>query len=143
MVTWEFKESVETEATADQVWAMWCSPTSWPLWDDGIEWVSLQGSFTKGARGVMKPVGGPKVKFELLDVYPNQGFKDRSFLPLTTLDFIHTYTPASTMSKARITHHVEMRGWLTPIFKRVIGSNIRKGLPGALRKLAAIAEKAE
>ncbi len=142
MMTWTTEETVETTATAAQIWAIWSTPASWPKWDDGIEWVKLEGSFANGSKGVMKPAGGPKVKFELLEVETQRRFKDRSFLPLTKLDFIHTYTPAVAGQKAKITHRVEMRGLLTPLFSRVIGSNVKKGLPGAMKKLAALAEKA-
>jgi hypothetical protein len=141
MVSWNFEESVETTATAEQVWAVWSNSVAWPKWDDVVEWVTLEGPFQKGSKGVMKPTGGPKVKFELQEVEALRHFRDRSFLPLTSLDFIHTYTPAKSEGKAKITHRVEMRGLLTPIFSRVIGKNVKKGLPGAMRKLIGLAEK--
>jgi Polyketide cyclase / dehydrase and lipid transport len=143
MGTWTFQQTVETSATAEQIWAVWAKPESWPLWDNGVEWVKTEGPFIKGTKGVMKPAGGPKVKFEMLAVEPLKGFQDRSFLPLTTLDFIHSFTPASGGKKAAITHRVEMRGLLTFIFRRVIGSNIEKDLLGAMAKLVALAERSK
>lgn len=140
MRTWSFEHTVETSATPEQIWAMWSKPESWPSWDNGVEWVKTEGPFVKGTRGVMKPVGGPKVTFEMVEADPLKGFTDRSFLPLTTLDFSHVYTPGLSGSKATITHRVEMRGLLTFIFKKIIGSNIEKDLPGAMKKLVALAE---
>lgn len=140
MLTWNFEETVETTATAEQIWTLWSAPESWPRWDHGIEWVKTDGPFVKGGRGVMKPVGGPKVKFEMVDAVPRQGFKDRSFLPLTKLDFTHVYTPAAGGRKASITHKVEMHGLLTPVFSRVIGNNIKKDLRVAMTKLVRLAE---
>jgi len=140
MLTWTFKETVETTATANQIWKLWSSPESWPSWDHGVEWVKIEGPFVKGSRGVMKPVGGPKVKFEMIDAVAGEGFKDRSFLPLTALDFTHVYTPAGNGKTATITHTVEMRGLLTPLFSRVIGGNIKKDLRLAMTKLARLAE---
>ena len=143
MGTWSFENTVETTATAEQIWALWSKPESWPVWDNGVEWVKTEGAFVKGTKGVMKPVGGPQVKFEMVETEPLKRFMDRSFLPLTTLDFSHIYTPATGNKKAQITHRVEMRGLLTIIFKRVIGSNIEKDLPGAMKKLVALAEKSQ
>ena len=140
MFTWTFEEAVETSAAVDSIWTLWSKPETWPRWDDGVEWVKTDGSFLKGSKGVMKPAGGPEVKFELVEIAPHQGFTDRSFLPLTTLDFIHVYTPASDGKSAFITHRVEMRGFLTPLFSRVIGRGIRKGLRGAMTKLVGLAE---
>ena len=141
MFTWTHETTITTTATAEQVWALWSKPHEWHRWDDGIEWVTLNGPFASGTEGMLKPTGGPKVKFVILDAQPDQGFKDRSFLPLTQLDFIHSYLPdASPDRGGRITHRVEMRGWLTPLFSRVIGRDIQKALPDTLAKLAKLAQ---
>lgn len=142
MLTWTFEETVETTASATQIWAQWSQPETWPSWDDGVEWVKMHGPFAHGSKGEMRPAGGPIVKFVILDVVVERSFKDRSFLPFTALDFTHVYTPAAVGKKATINHRVEMRGLLTPLFSRVIGSGIKKGLRGAMTKLARAAEAA-
>ena len=98
MLTWTHETTIKTKATAKQIWQLWSKPEEWNKWDDGIEWVKLEGSFVAGTQGFLKPVGAGKVKFLMLDVQPEKGFKDRSFLPLTTMDFIHIYTPASSLN---------------------------------------------
>lgn len=140
MFTWSHETTVTTTASAEQVWALWAKPGEWSRWDDGIEWVTLDGAFAAGTHGNLKPTGGPKVKFVILDAQPQRGFKDRSFLPLTQLDFIHTYTPATSSEQGgQITHRVEMRGWLTPLFRYVIGRDIQKTLPATLARLGQLA----
>lgn len=143
MSVWNIEESAETTASAEQIWKLWSKPSTWPKWDDSVEWVKFEGAFIQGNKGVMKPVGGPEVAFELSEVEVNKSFRDRTFLPLTTLDFFHFYVPATEGKKARIIHRVEMRGLLTPIFKRVVGSKIQKGLPHAVRSLIAQAQESK
>ena len=142
MLTWSHETTIPTTATAEQVWALWSRPDEWNKWDEGNEWVKLDGMFATGAKGYFKPVGGPKVKFVILEASPQRSFKDRSFLPLTHLDFIHIYTPnPGSAQGGHITHRVEMRGWLTPLFSRVIGRDIQKTLPDTLGRLSALARK--
>ncbi|MFD1792691.1 hypothetical protein ACFSE0_13800 [Ochrobactrum teleogrylli] len=109
----------------------------WPTWDSELEWVILHGPFVEGTKGTMKPRQGPKVTFELVKVVPNESFVDRARLPLTTLDFGHYYFPSDNAgSEAMITHTVEFRGFLAPLFGRLIGRNIKLHLRSAMEKLA-------
>ena len=142
MLFWSHETTITTTATAEQIWALWSKPQEWNQWDEGNEWVQLDGLFAAGTKGYFKPAGGPKVRFILLEVLPKQRFKDRSFLPLTHLDFTHVYTPnSSKIQGGYITHRVEMRGWLTPIFSRIIGRDIQKSLPETLARLSRLAEQ--
>jgi hypothetical protein len=112
---------------------------AWPRWDDGVEWARLDGAFAAGVRGEMKPKGGPKTRFELLTVDAGRGFSDRSFLPLTHLDFEHRVEPAGD-GQVTVTHTIRFHGPLAFFFRRVIGKKIAAGLPGAVKALAALAE---
>ena len=141
MFSWVYEESIQTFASAEQVWKIWSRHETWPTWDDGVEWVKAEGPFAAGTTGVLKPKNGPAIQFEILHAEPLKGFQDRSFLPLTRLDFIHTFDESSHGKKARITHRIEMHGFLAPLFSRIIGKNIKAGLIPALRKLVLLAEK--
>ena len=140
MLTWTHQTDVPTTASAAQVWHLWADPATWPKWDDGLTSVVLDGAFIAGTRGRLTPKGGPAVRFTILTAEPPYGFHDRSYLPLTHLDFIHRYQPAEGTSAARILHRVEMRGILTPLFRRLIGRDIARTLPETLRTLARLAE---
>jgi hypothetical protein len=68
-------------------------------------------------------------------------FVQRSFsTPLVTVDFHHTLSVADGITT--IEHSVVMNGPLTPVFRRIIGTKIAKGLPTAVAALAALAEGA-
>jgi hypothetical protein len=130
--------SVVTSANAGAVWRLWEDVGGWQTWDDGIEWCRLDGAFQAGSTGALKPKGGPRVRFTLLEVEPGHGFRDRSHLPLASLDFTHTLEPVE--GGVRITHRVEARGPLGWLFGRLMGAGMRAGLPATVRALAACAE---
>ena len=133
------KHSVSTKAKPEKVWELWSKVETWPKWDHGIEATQLVGSFKTGAKGWLKPKGGPKVKFELLDVQENKKFHDRSYLPFARLDFIHTLE--TNGNETIVTHDVQMTGLLTFLFSKVIGAGIKKDMPSTMERLVRVAEQ--
>lgn len=137
MFKWELTESVETDATSEQIWSLWENVDAWPLWDQDLSWVKLKGPFEVGTHGEMKPTDGPKVNFNLTEVEKNKKFTNQAKLPFTTMDFSHVYNAASnTDRKASIQHRVEMKGFLAPFFGFIIGRKLKKHLKQAMIKLS-------
>lgn len=136
---WTTQASVTCKATPEAVWKLW-NTENWTKWDPAVEWVRLDGPFQVGTRGEMKPKGGPKTKFTVTRVDMHRGFSDRSHLPLTHLDFNHDLESMSDGS-VRVTHTVTFSGPLAFLFSRIIGKNIKAGLPDAVQKLGQLAEK--
>lgn len=137
MFKWKFIESVETDATPEQIWSLWENVDAWPLWDKEVSWAKLHGPFSVGTHGLMKPSNGPKVDFILIEVEKNKKFTDRAKLPLTTMDFSHIYyAPKNNDVKASIQHSVEMKGLLAPVFGFIIGRKIKKHLKQAMIDLS-------
>lgn len=132
---------VETKAQPQTIWSFYQDASSWPQWDIEVEYAKLFGPFQTGTKGELKPVGGPKVKFELLQIVPFKIFSDISYLPLGTILFTHTLE--ITTNGTKICHKVEMGGLLKYFWAFVIGRNIKKHLPAAMQKLAEFAEKKE
>ncbi|MBM5574691.1 SRPBCC family protein [Deefgea sp. CFH1-16] len=141
MLSWSFSATVTTQARAEQIWSLWSEPQNWSLWDEGIEWVQLDGEFVSGTKGFLKPVGAGKIRFQILESVRNQSFRDRSFLPLTHLDFCHQYTPNADKSGGLLHYSVQIHGWLMPLFWFVIGRDVKKNLALNMRKLAQHAEQ--
>jgi len=137
MFVWYHRETVETAATAEAIWTLWSNPATWNTWDDEAKSASIHGDFIQGSKGVMQPASGPKVAFELSHVEINQAFTNRAKLPLATLDFSHSYHPSLTAdAPAQLTHGVEIRGLLAPLFGFLIGRGVKKHLRTAMLKLA-------
>ena len=136
---WTTEVTRTTTATKEKIWSLWSDVPHWNTWDDEVDSSELFGLFQAGSKGTLQPKGGPKTKFEMIECTQYKSFTDRSFLPLCTMDFIHTMTEAK--DGIEITHKVVMKGFLTFLFSRVIGSKIQAGLPHAVDKLIQVAEK--
>ncbi|WP_273720137.1 MULTISPECIES: hypothetical protein [unclassified Bartonella] len=138
MFKWTYSEEINTEASAEQIWAMWEDVTTWPCWDYELEWVELSGAFKVGATGQMKPKKGPKVTFTLDKVIKNVCFSDYTRLPFTHMNFNHEYiiSTDSNSSKNKIRHTVTMSGLLSPFFGMIIGTKIKQHLRYAMTEMS-------
>ena len=130
---------METGASPEKLWKYWSDVGSWPLWDEGIEWASLEGAFEKGTTGRLKPKGGPPVPFVLLWVDPTRGFSDESRLPLGRLRFEHRWFPMEN-GHVEFTHRVSFHGPLGFLYAVLMGPSFRKDLPESMRSLARMSE---
>ena len=54
-MTWDFEHNIATNASKKALWALYSSVESWPIWDQGIENISLDGEFKEGAKGKIEP----------------------------------------------------------------------------------------
>jgi hypothetical protein len=136
-VPWTVEHTEYTAASPESIWAQWSDVTTWPVWDRGVEHVSLEGPFAVGTKGTLKPAGGPRAHFELTDVRPAEGFVDVTKLPLARMRFEHSAVRED--GSTRVTHRVTITGLTAPIFSRVIGRGIAKGLPETVKTLARVA----
>lgn len=62
-VIWIAEAEARSTAAPAAFFARWADTTTWPDWNTDTEWVRLDGRFVAGATGVLKPKGGPRVKF--------------------------------------------------------------------------------
>ncbi|WP_375632594.1 MULTISPECIES: hypothetical protein [unclassified Bartonella] len=138
MFNWIYSEEISTEASAEQIWAIWEDVASWPSWDHELEWVELSGPFKEGAIGRMKPKKGPTVTFTLDKVIKNVCFSDYAKLPFTRMSFNHEYicSTKSGSSNNKIRHTVTMSGLLAPLFGMIIGSKIKLHLRDAMIEMS-------
>ena len=136
---WTTEANAMTAASPETIWQIWSDVANWKVWDTQVESSMLNGAFTVGSRGTLKPKGGPKSAFTLIDVQPGKTFSDRTQLPLATLDFIHEVVPTPTGTQ--ITHRIRLSGPLAPLFARLMGNNLRQGTQDAVQKLASMAQE--
>jgi hypothetical protein len=136
---WTTEVSRKTTATKEQIWKLWADVPNWNIWDSEVESSELFGQFKTETNGILKPKSGPKAKFIISELSELKSFTSRSFLPLCKMDFIHTMT--ETKDGLEITHKIIMKGFMTFLFSKVIGSKIKVGLPLAVEKLIELAEK--
>lgn len=139
---WPVEHTEITSATPQTVWAMWENVPRWVEWDEGLDAISLDGPFAVGTPGKIKPTGGPKLPFTLIEVERERRFTDETRLPLCRLRFAHALT-ATADGRTAITITVSFHGPLRPLFERAIGIAIARELAGQIERLARAAEAEE
>jgi hypothetical protein len=112
---------------------------TWPEWNSDTEWVRLDGPFTAGARGVLKPRGGPRVKFEVTALIPDQEFTDVSRLAGARLTFRHLIQ-ARPDGGSDLHVTITISGPLGWLWTRALGKGLAASLTPDLAGLVATAE---
>lgn len=136
----QFESHIQINAPAEAVFALYANVSQWPAWDTDVKSASIQGAFVSGARGVIEPKGGPKSDIVFSQVVTDKSFTVGCKLPLCNMRFEHELTPNNEGTRA--THRVVFEGLLAPLFGRLIGSGMRKTLPGVMQTLKSVAESA-
>jgi hypothetical protein len=135
----QFEASIQINATAATIFALYENVAQWPVWDSDVKSASIQGAFVSGARGVIVPNGGPKSDILFSEVNRNKSFTVDCKLPLCMMRFEHELVAQGGGTRA--THRVIFDGLLAPVFGRLIGSGMRKTLPKVMENLKSVAEK--
>jgi hypothetical protein len=134
---WITEFSGPSRATPEQIWPWYERVERWAIWDPSLRKSELVGPFAVGSRGRVKPRGGPSSAIVLTVVEPGRRFTATTGLLFTTVTFEHELQP--TPRGTRITHRVCMSGALQPLVSRILGNTFARGLPLAVRSLAALA----
>ncbi|WP_405010197.1 hypothetical protein [Kitasatospora sp. NBC_01539] len=119
--------------------ARWADTDTWPEWNADTEWVRLDGPFTAGATGVLKPKGGPRVPFTVSALVPDREFTDVSRLLGARLTFRH-HVERTPQGGTGVRVEVSLTGPLALFWYAVLGKGIRTTLQNDLDRLAAAAE---
>ena len=125
-------------ANPDAFFARWVDHDTWPQWSPDTEWVRVDGSAVAGTRGVLKPKGGPKVKFVISACTPGREYTDTSMLPGARLVFQHTAVPSGTGSRLDVL--VTMSGPLSWLWAKIMGGGFRDSAQADLDRLVALVE---
>ena len=128
-----------SSAPPSAFFARWADMATWPEWNSDTEWVRLDGPFTAGSTGVLKPKGGPKVKFVIATLVADREFTDVSLLAGARLTFRHLIEP---LPEGGSTVHVTvtLAGPLGRFWNLVLGKGLKASLRTDLGRLAIAAE---
>jgi Polyketide cyclase / dehydrase and lipid transport len=119
----------------------WADMATWPEWNTDTEWVRLDGPFAAGSTGVLKPKGGPKVKFVIEKLVPDHEFVDVSLLLGARLTFHHLVTARPDGGSA-IDVTVTMSGPLRWLWTRILGKGFKATAQPDLGRLVSVVESA-
>lgn len=118
----------------------WRDVATWPEWNHDTEWVRLDGPFAAQATGVLKPKGGPKVKFVIEQLVENEEFVDVSKMPGARLRFAHLIQVRDDGGSAlRVT--ISITGPLAWLWRRILGPGFVKNAQPDLDRLVDVAER--
>jgi len=126
-------------AAPSAFFARWADMATWQQWNADTEWARLDGPFAEGATGVLKPKGGPQVKFHIASLTDRE-FVDVSTLFGARLTFDHQIS--STADRTHVAVTVTLTGPMGWFWNLAIGKGIRSGLQQDLNQLVAVAEAA-
>lgn len=129
---------ITSSAAPAAFFARWADMATWPQWNTDTEWVRLDGPFTAGATGQLKPKGGPKVGFVVAALVPDREFTDVSRLFGARLTFRHLVSLTAEGTLVDVT--VTLSGPLARLWNLALGKGIKNGIQGDLTRLAAAAE---
>jgi hypothetical protein len=128
---------VAVAASPSAVFDRWVDVATWPQWNADTEWVRLDAAFTQGGTGVLKPKGGPKVKF-VIEKLTETEFVDVSRLVGARLTFNHRVTP--TVGGCVVDVAITMSGPLAWLWNRILGKGLAASVQPDLEALANVAE---
>lgn len=126
----DIEQRISIKSSLSQVFSAYEDVAHWSSWDPDVLASSINGNFEVGTTGKLKPAKGPELKFVLVEVTRHHSFTAEGQLPLCTIRFEHEL--AAVGEEVEVVHRVLFSGVLAPLFKRLIGSDIAKGLPATL-----------
>lgn len=132
------EHSIDISRSAQHIFAIYKDVESWAKWDPDVEAVGMDGHFAQGTTGWLKPVDAPRTKTTMTHVQEPATFTVEARLPLCKLHFEHVLDTRGNITVA--THKVLFSGLLAPVFSRIIGPKIRKGIGGTMQGLKEYAE---
>ena len=127
------KESININATAEQVFAVYSDVSNWSNWDKEVVSSSIDGEFEVGTKGLIVPRGEPKSAIELIEVTQNKSFTVECKLPLCKMHFIHELDFQD--GETEVVNTAEFSGLLAPIFSRLIAPKLKPGIASSLQAL--------
>jgi len=130
--------TAHSTASPDAFFARWIEHATWPQWSPDTEWVQVDGPVAVGTRGVLKPKGGPKVKFVISACTPGREYTDTSLLPGAQLVFQHTVVPDQAGAQLQV--RITMSGPLSLLWAKIMGGGFRDSAQADLDRLIGLVE---
>ncbi len=135
----EFSFSLEMNVSPEAVWRYYENLDLWPVWEEDLEEISLDGGFKTGSRGVMKLAGMPPLSYVLSSVIPRREFWDETETPLGRICFGHVIEEGRTGS-VLVRHTVRLESPAATKESVCFLQKIFSDVPGSLLLLKKAAE---
>jgi len=136
----EHTRTVPVAAAA--LYTRWADVDTHPEWSKGLSWTRLDEPVRLGARGRLKPAGGPSWGFAVTELEPDWVFADTTYIPGARLTFRHAAEPVDGGSAVHVS--VDLSGPLAWLWVRVLGGppSLQADIEKDLTALVALLEPA-
>lgn len=124
--------------SAERIFHIYRDVSNWNQWDPDTKASFIDGPFQEGSKGMITPNKGMAVPMLLTSMNENQNFTVESKIPCLKMIFEHELIPTKTGTE--VVHRVTFSGLLSPLFGKIIGAQLNRGLPITLANLKAKAE---
>ena len=139
-MSWERTAEASSTAPPERVWDVLLDGRRWSVWNEGVEWMTLEGPLAPGTLLTMKPKGAPQTAFRIEAAAPGQMLAlVVTFGPLAALRFRWQLAPAGDGTS--IVQTVATSGPLAGLILRRAAERIAGGMAANLARLAERAEK--
>ena len=140
IMTLEFEHSIVTNAKKEIIWDLYSRVESWPLWDHGIERISLDGAFREGTKGKIKPEGQGLLSYRITLADSEKGFSEETVIDDlgATIEFVHTFSDLPD-GKTRLKNHITVLCPDKEGTEKEIGEGISSGVPKTMENIAMMA----
>jgi Polyketide cyclase / dehydrase and lipid transport len=135
---WSFEYTHPTTASPETIWRLWSDVSNWSRWDTDLEEVTLDGEFTEGAKGALRPEGMESFPFTITRTEPGAGYSDETPIGDAVLRFDHDLLTVE--GERQVRQRVTMLGpSANELFDR-FADKIIMDIPGSLARFAELAE---
>ena len=135
-----FSHSLETSASADQVWQLWTEVSTWKDWDEGLKDAEMDGTMALGSKGRIIPLSGPSSGFEVTEFSDGNAYAFATRLPFARLIVRRVFV---SREPTVFQHEVSFEGALAGFWASRFGPQFREALPSTMEALSALAETEE
>lgn len=135
--------SIFTTAKPAAIWRLWSTVEHWSLWDKGLQSCKLIDEFKENGKALLLPHGAPEpIEIKFINVIPEFCFSDVANLPFGKIQTEHNIIKNDSDGiyvKHSVVATIELEQ--ANFFEKEIWSHMEAGLPDAVNKLVALAEK--
>src|SRR5689334_1303307 len=132
---WAAEHSVETSASAEDVWRLWADVPGWPEWNADLAKAELEGEFAAGSTIRMTSRDGEVIELAIAEAAEPELFVDEVDFGSVVVRTAHRVEPG------RIVYRMEITGPEADSVGPELGPQISGDFPDVLKALAERAER--
>jgi uncharacterized protein YndB with AHSA1/START domain len=132
---WERTAGASSSAPPERVWDVLLDGRRWSLWNEGVEWMTLEGPPVPGTLLTMKPKGAPQTAFRIEAAEPGRLLAVVvTFGPVAAMRFRWELAPEA--GGTAIVQRLATSGPLAGLILRRAAERIGAGMAANLARLA-------